>query len=332
MKRFKDFIDKAKLKGAKNHPFADLPFIGFIRKLPIKKKKIEEDFLGIGKAFKSIKDKISKPKEKVYPESLPSKTDPHNFDFHEHNVNKVLYEKDPKKLQKGLSSEEYKKSAAMHEHIMLHAKQLDQFNGSKEHKAILKGVKNYTSYDGSIAVNKRLLEQAGHQLPEHRRKDLALYKIKMDDKKIDRIDKNVSDAIKMHTTKGTLHVHSGVAFSPEHLAKDGIVHLPAYTSTSLSEEISKNFAQPIHDSEYGDRKHKIHIEIPKGAHALYATPHSEFDHEHEILLHKGAKIKVHPVPDVSTSNVPVNDRDYNEHRKHIVTWHAKLIHDGIKPV
>ncbi len=65
-------------------------------------------------------------------------------------------------------------------------------------------------------------------------------------------------------------------------------------------------------------KHLIRIHVPEGSHALYTRPASQHKHEHEVVLHKNARVRIHPEPEV----------DHNS--KHVV-WHAKLIHDGVNP-
>lgn len=65
-------------------------------------------------------------------------------------------------------------------------------------------------------------------------------------------------------------------------------------------------------------KHLIRIHVPEGSHALYTRPASQHKHEHEVVLHKNAKVRIHPEPEV-------------EHTSEHVVWHAKLIHDGVGP-
>lgn len=62
--------------------------------------------------------------------------------------------------------------------------------------------------------------------------------------------------------------------------------------------------------------HILKIHVPKGSHGLYVEPHTVNTGEHEMILHPGAQLLVAHPPDMQNNKL---------------IWHAKLIHDGIKP-
>ncbi len=143
------------------------------------------------------------------------------------------------------------------------------------------------------------------------------------------------------------------SFTPEHDIHKRVYKMPAYTSTSLSRDFAKDWAGPPDKSKhiYRDKKmihknskffgrqyaHIMHIHIPEGSHAFYThhepykptpgSPDNPFGSdtkttlhpsEQEVILHKGMKLHIHPTPTV-------------DHETHSVMWHAKMIHDGVKP-
>ena len=70
--------------------------------------------------------------------------------------------------------------------------------------------------------------------------------------------------------------------------------------------------------QHGQYTHTLRIHVPAGSHGAYIAHHSDFPEEKEFLLHKNAMVKLHHQPEV-------------DHAAKRVIWHAKLIHDGIKP-
>jgi len=64
--------------------------------------------------------------------------------------------------------------------------------------------------------------------------------------------------------------------------------------------------------------HVISIHVPKGSHGAYVDNFSNFSGEREFILHKGAKVHIHPEPEY--------DKKENKYR-----WKGVLVHDGVKP-
>lgn len=141
---------------------------------------------------------------------------------------------------------------------------------------------------------------------------------------------NLSNIIKKHVKPldHEAHVYSGVGFDPsEHFRHgDGVIHMPAFTSTSLNvttpHEFGKQFNKKKtetttertpraismnHDNtssftpdkaslfkSHADvEKHVIHFKLPVGyTRGLYIRPHSRYQEEHEFLLDKDQKWKL----------------------------------------
>lgn len=112
-------------------------------------------------------------------------------------------------------------------------------------------------------------------------------------------------------TQEDLDVYTGVGggfdVDQQRQQNDGLIHLPAYTSTTLNPKIAKNFAFQ-HDHDYPDRPSKrmkeiIHLRLPKGTrNTLFFGKHSVYPGEHEILLRHGTTIRLHGTPRVMQSD------------------------------
>lgn len=83
-------------------------------------------------------------------------------------------------------------------------------------------------------------------------------------------------------------------------------------------ELEKRYGPPTHGGNEKDvYNHMIRVHVPAGSHAVYAHPLSNHVREHEVIIHKGAQVRLHPEPEL-------------DHDHHMVIWHAKLTHDGVK--
>ena len=142
------------------------------------------------------------------------------------------------------------------------------------------------------------------------------------------IDKSLDSASIDHDT----HVYTGMRHSPAgYFTGSGTakVHLPAYTSTSTDYGVACVFAKlhahsaeqiakhtPInsdckHYDPAASTRHVLKLHLPKGTKAGSVMHFSKYDDEHEILLHRGHNIEIHPHPTVDQHNVNV--------------WHARVI-------
>lgn len=143
----------------------------------------------------------------------------------------------------------------------------------------------------------------------------------------DKMDKNLTT----HKTHTDLHVYHGASFNPgKEAAKssDSLIHLPAYTSTTIHKAASGFFASPTnrrqddHANDVVDR-HVIHFHVPEGHHGLYVGAHSEAGNEHEFTLPRDTIAKIHPKPDIITDTHPKTGNKTNWH-----IWHARVADDS----
>jgi hypothetical protein len=119
--------------------------------------------------------------------------------------------------------------------------------------------------------------------------------------------------------KADTHVYTGV--HPDVLrhaayTKDDhmVAHLPAYTSTSTSKDVAEGFAGD-HTDHDNHMAHILHIHVKEGHPAIPVDKHSANQGEHEVVLHRGTLLKIHPVPVVEKL----------KHGGKIATWHAETI-------
>jgi hypothetical protein len=170
------------------------------------------------------------------------------------------------------------------------------------------------TYTGSSYrnINKPLYK--GEEVPE-------TYKKTVDDLK---------SALKVHKTPDHMVVHSGLKRDPREMAvHEGQIkmEMPAFTSTSISPTIARGFAKTIPEKDSDGvpmdwgrgHSHVVHIHVPAGSHGAYVDHHSNMETEQEFTLHPGARIHVHPVPEIEKRNT------YDVHH-----WHGTLVHDGVK--
>lgn len=144
-----------------------------------------------------------------------------------------------------------------------------------------------------------------------------------------------------------LHVYSGVKFNPADVRnKDNLIHLPAYTSTSLYQHVAVPFAEGLADHEPNDvettHHHILRIHIPVGSeHGAYIAHHSPFDEditledgskkptehgEREFLMKRGAIIRVDPAPfdqHIGRFTDTHSGKDYHISKYHL--WNAHIV-------
>jgi hypothetical protein len=120
------------------------------------------------------------------------------------------------------------------------------------------------------------------------------------------------------------HVYHGIKFNPQDLFDkqdesqrsssgkisarlqgssddSAVMHLPAYTSTSLNAKVAKNFSEP----DRNNVNHILKFRIPMGStHGAHIDEHSEYgihsytDSEYETLLKRGTNFKMSKTPEI----------------------------------
>ena len=195
-----------------------------------------------------------------------------------------------------------------HEQLSEHYK-LDDYNQ-------IHAVKNYTG--GSSVLNNHLFDTKGdHDKINH--DNMRGYGF--DIQQLDR-------ALDQRAAPKEFFVYSGIPFNPNEVKNtDGLIHLPAYTSTSLKFSKATGFAR--HFSDHDDPEHTSHhhvlkIHIPEGSkHGGYIDQHSNYkDNEHEFLMKRNSVIKVDRVPETHIASNGIN------HTK-VHVWNAHIVESGI---
>jgi len=126
-------------------------------------------------------------------------------------------------------------------------------------------------------------------------------------------------AINLHKTPHKLAVWSGTGIDPrEHMNSEGIVHHPAYLSTSLSPYIAKGFA--INSRQYKLEGNELHthlmkIHVPKGHPGAYVA-HLKNPDEKEFILPRNTKLK-HIKTDTEQESFGYGSRKYFTHVHHM---------------
>lgn len=152
---------------------------------------------------------------------------------------------------------------------------------------------------------------------------------------------NLDNHLNKQKTKEDTHVFTGLPHSPHemwnqsktHHSESVKVHLPAYTSTSTNIAQANQFAMRSKGPDHSKheplntnapkkistvQRHIMKIHVPKGTHAASIRDHSKYRDEHEILLHRGHHLEIHPRPTVHPDGTHV--------------WHARIIGHDPKPL
>ena len=107
--------------------------------------------------------------------------------------------------------------------------------------------------------------------------------------------KKMDEVIKNHKTPRDFTVYSGTKHDPTKLKNsEGIVHHPAYISTSLKKDTAIDFASnhQTHDEEGNIHNHILKIHVPKGHSGAYIANISKMKGEKEFLLPRGLNMKI----------------------------------------
>lgn len=149
---------------------------------------------------------------------------------------------------------------------------------------------------------------------------------------------NLDEVMKMKQTPSDMKVYSGIQHHPmeAYPKKEDSgalhVHLPAFTSASLSHNVARGFAgKKLKKDEEGTlHSHILKIHVPKGSNGFYASHLSEYAmDEKEFVIPRNSQMKIHPTPHTIIRKYPLYGKEQTHHF-HI--WHARLVHDGEKEV
>jgi len=98
--------------------------------------------------------------------------------------------------------------------------------------------------------------------------------------------KKIDKLINSHKTHDDMFVYTGPHFHPRDYAGK-TVEAPAYTSTSLTPHVAKDF---------GIGRHILRIHLPKGHPHLFMDPESQYQGQAEVILPRGIKLKIASKP------------------------------------
>ena len=177
-------------------------------------------------------------------------------------------------------------------------------NTQHDHPHYRYAVSNYTS--GSTELNGHLYRNHVNNKPH----DPIVQGI---------VVKHMDDLIEQHRTPQEMTVYTGPHFNPEeHAGKQ--VHLPAFTSASLSAHVSK---------EFGNAGHVLRIYLPKGHPHLFMDPESRFQGQSEVLLPRHMTLQIAKEPShvvTGEFNDHFDDKHYKDDTVNKVHfWDAHMV-------
>ena len=130
---------------------------------------------------------------------------------------------------------------------------------------------------------------------------------------------HMDSAMEAHKTPHEMTVHSGTIHDPRKMKNsEGIVHHPAYMSTSLDPHVAHTFAYRQATHESSNDMHTLHINVPAGSKGAY-TGHLGGTHhisEKEFVLPKGSNLKYHRT-DVDYNGYTRNDQTFDVYHHHM---------------
>jgi hypothetical protein len=202
------------------------------------------------------------------------------------------------------SEEEQKKHHEEHSK-KLSSTQVTPTEKQKEH------IENYTSNsmsgNGSTDINNALINN--HKMGRPSTHGMS----KVDAETHQTITKLTKNPIGHET-----HLYSGTGFDPRaaaHKSKNGIIHMPAHTSTSHNAMTASHFADMAHEN-HGTGRHIMHIHVKATDKGYHVGEHSETPEEHETILPAGTKLKY-------SHSTEHHDDDGNKYHVHHFTIHSQ---------
>ena len=181
---------------------------------------------------------------------------------------------------------------ALHKSLYAHYNN-NETNNLREHEH-WDSVSNYQN--GSSAINRALWNK--HNPPnKHAKEDYNTYYKGHVDK--------INNVLHSFKTPHNLHVWSGTYQDPtKYMNKEGVVHHPAFMSTTIDPDISRGFAKfTYHEPKNhpqgryeGQRQvaHILHIHVPKGSPGAFIAPNNPekgYFGEREFTLPSGMNLK-----------------------------------------
>ena len=112
--------------------------------------------------------------------------------------------------------------------------------------------------------------------------------------KIPSMIKDLDSSISSHKTPESFTVYSGTPHDPrEWMNSEGIMHHPAYLSTSLNKSIAQGFTEGRFEEKDKvdglEHRHLLKIHVPKDHHGIYIG--KIYHREKEFILPRGTNLK-----------------------------------------
>jgi len=102
-----------------------------------------------------------------------------------------------------------------------------------------------------------------------------------------------------------------------HKHPEGLIHLPAYTSTSIRRETAHEFSGHSNIPTTRDARHILHIKMKKGQKpGAYVEHSSTTPEDKEFLIHRNAKFKIERKPKILSSKKGIMPNN------HVYVWTA----------
>lgn len=181
----------------------------------------------------------------------------------------------------------------------------------EEYKSI---VEPYT--DSSASLNQGLFDHYHNKKPIP--KILGKIEVRSLDKLIDK-----------HRLPHPITVYTGLHFDPNK-SRGKIVRLPAFTSTSISPHVSKEFGEPEYKGSYGHSesyKHILRLQLPKNFPHLFTDPHSYYCGQGELILPRNLRLQIGHTPTHTVSGNFLDHFDDSEYanKQKISFWNGRIL-------
>ncbi len=153
-------------------------------------------------------------------------------------------------------------------------------------KTAKSNITNYTEH--SHYINTYLWSK--HKQPDSYKKTNEINSI---DKHAESTIKNINKILHSHKSPENMTVWSSSIHDPEKLKnKEGIVHHPAFLSTSTYRHVALNRdINQVDDKDYNLHHHVYKIHVPQGSPGAYVDHISKYPGEYEFLLPSGQNLR-----------------------------------------
>jgi hypothetical protein len=132
-------------------------------------------------------------------------------------------------------------------------------------------------------------------------------------------------AVGHHKLGTDLHVFRGIGSDADHpwekASEDpkNRLHMPAYTSTSISKSAAWIFTDHLKDSQGKWANHMLHLHLKSGQPGLFIGQYSKYHTEGEFLLPRHTTIQLHPKPEI------IAPRDHDSSKLPLYLWHGHVV-------